>query len=349
MPEISVIVPVYKTQEYLPMCIESILKQSFLDFELILADDCSPDDCPRICDEYAQKDMRIQVLHLSHGGVSRARNAALDISRGKYVVFCDSDDYVGQNYLRDMIEAQKLMPTAFVITDYTAFSGEGAGLCRNAVASVPSAGRKVLDLDSFSEADYITFVCEYRLWGPYCKLFKKDLIDEFNLRYDVDLKSAEDFAFNIEYLRLIKYLYYVPISQYSYRIGWKSTKSNFIDLSAVKSAHIIVGGMTELANRANIYGLVSSSIQKMAAEKFYFSRLPMIFTRKEKVRYRKRKEMFDLLCNLNSDATYMKTCMEGTKYLPMSFFMRKASKINQFWLWWLFYWLYDIFRANAKA
>lgn len=99
MPEISVIVPVHKTEMYLSICIDSILEQSFANFELILADDCSPDSCPQICDEYAQKDPRIRVLHLPHGGVSRARNAALDVAVGKYNVFCDSDDYVGQDYL----------------------------------------------------------------------------------------------------------------------------------------------------------------------------------------------------------------------------------------------------------
>lgn len=90
---VSVIVPVYRVEKYLRQCIESILGQSFTGFELILVDDGSPDNCPLICDEYAQKDQRIKVIHKKNGGLSETRNIGLLQSAGKYVVFVDSDDY----------------------------------------------------------------------------------------------------------------------------------------------------------------------------------------------------------------------------------------------------------------
>lgn len=108
MPEISIIVPVYKVEEYLPRCIDSILAQSFTDFELILVDDGSPDNCGTICDEYANKDKRIIVIHKENGGLSDARNAGLDIAKGKYIGFVDSDDWIESNmyqYLHDNIIA----------------------------------------------------------------------------------------------------------------------------------------------------------------------------------------------------------------------------------------------------
>lgn len=92
--KLSIIVPVYNVEAYLPRCVDSILAQTFTDFELILVDDGSPDGCPAICDEYAKKDRRIRVIHKANGGLSDARNAALDIARGEYIGFVDSDDFI---------------------------------------------------------------------------------------------------------------------------------------------------------------------------------------------------------------------------------------------------------------
>lgn len=94
MPEISIIVPIYKTESYLERCINSILNQSFTDFELILVDDGSPDSCPQICDAWAKKDKRICVIHKENGGLSSARNAGIYITRGNYIGFVDSDDWI---------------------------------------------------------------------------------------------------------------------------------------------------------------------------------------------------------------------------------------------------------------
>ena len=103
MSQISVIVPVYKVEKYLKRCIDSILAQTFTDYELILVDDGSPDNCGCICDEYAQKDTRIHVIHKSNGGLSDARNAGiewvLNNCRTKYIAFIDSDDWVHNDYL----------------------------------------------------------------------------------------------------------------------------------------------------------------------------------------------------------------------------------------------------------
>lgn len=93
-PDISIIVPIYKVEKYLERCINSILNQSFSNFELILVDDGSPDNCGKICDEYKKKDNRITVIHKKNGGLSDARNAGLDIAKGKYIGFVDSDDII---------------------------------------------------------------------------------------------------------------------------------------------------------------------------------------------------------------------------------------------------------------
>jgi len=109
MPTISVIVPVYKVEPYLCRCVDSILAQTFTDFELILVDDGSPDGCPAICDEYQEKDSRVVVIHQQNGGLSAARNAGIDWafanSDSEWLTFIDSDDFVSENYLELLLHA----------------------------------------------------------------------------------------------------------------------------------------------------------------------------------------------------------------------------------------------------
>lgn len=109
MPQVSVIVPVYKVEKYLKRCVDSILAQTFTDFELILVDDGSPDGCPDMCDEYAEKDRRVRVIHKENGGLSSARNAGIDWvfenSDSEWISFVDSDDYVHPKMLESLLNA----------------------------------------------------------------------------------------------------------------------------------------------------------------------------------------------------------------------------------------------------
>lgn len=102
---ISVIVPVYKVEPYLHRCVDSILCQTYSNLEIFLVDDGSPDGCPAICDAYAEKDSRIRVIHKANGGLSDARNAALDVARGAYYTFVDSDDFISPDYIATLYEA----------------------------------------------------------------------------------------------------------------------------------------------------------------------------------------------------------------------------------------------------
>lgn len=105
MDKISVIVPVYNVEKYLDKCIDSIVNQTYKNLEIILVDDGSPDNCPQMCDAWAEKDSRIKVIHKSNGGLSSARNAGLDVSTGQYIVFVDSDDYISSLYCEKLYKA----------------------------------------------------------------------------------------------------------------------------------------------------------------------------------------------------------------------------------------------------
>lgn len=102
-PLVSIIVPVYKVEPYLRRCLDSIVNQTYTNLEIILVDDGSPDGCPQICDEYAAKDKRIVVIHKKNGGLSDARNAGLDICKGEYISFVDSDDWIVLNYIEVLL------------------------------------------------------------------------------------------------------------------------------------------------------------------------------------------------------------------------------------------------------
>lgn len=117
MPEVSVIVPVYKVEKYLTVCVDSILNQTFDDFELILVDDGSPDRCGEMCDEYALKDERIKVIHQANAGLSAARNVGITSAVGEWITFIDSDDIVDKDYLRILYQLQEKYNAEVTVCD----------------------------------------------------------------------------------------------------------------------------------------------------------------------------------------------------------------------------------------
>ena len=117
-PLLSIIVPVYKVENYLPKCIDSILAQTFTDFELILVDDGSPDDCPALCDAAAEKDARVRVIHQKNGGLSAARNAGLDAAKGAWIGFVDSDDYIAPEMYEVLYQAVQSTGADLALCDY---------------------------------------------------------------------------------------------------------------------------------------------------------------------------------------------------------------------------------------
>ena len=116
MRTISVIVPVYKVEPYINHCVDSILAQTYRDFELILVDDGSPDNCGKICDEYAKQDSRVHVIHQENKGVSAARNAGISLAKGEYISFIDGDDYVEKDFFERIIRNRRLNPLEVLLS-----------------------------------------------------------------------------------------------------------------------------------------------------------------------------------------------------------------------------------------
>lgn len=127
-PAISIIVPVYKTERFLNECIDSILAQTFADFELILVDDGSPDACPALCDAAAAKDKRIRVIHKKNGGQSTARNTGLDAARGGWIAFVDSDDTITSDYCAKLYAAVQETGARMAVCNYRQVDESGQPL-----------------------------------------------------------------------------------------------------------------------------------------------------------------------------------------------------------------------------
>ena len=184
-PTISVIVPVYKVECYLHRCIDSILAQSYTDFELLLIDDGSPDNCGLICDEYAAKDSRVRVFHKENGGVSSARNLGLDNARGEWIAFIDSDDYVDVDYLAELVDYTEKYKTDYVVTlntikEYTT---------ENSLILYPNAYSQLFSCYNFHNNGH-----------PWGKLYKTEIINNTHLRFNTCVHLGEDAMFALQYL-----------------------------------------------------------------------------------------------------------------------------------------------------
>lgn len=194
-PLVSIIVPAYNAEEYLPKTFDCILHQTVSDWELIVVDDGAKDQTPRICDEYASKDERIRCIHKQNGGVSAARNIGLDNVRGKYVTFVDADDYIAPHYL-------EVLTKSIGDVDINFFPMKAVG-SESEIPASEKAFELMYNVYSLQEG-YIEVVKKGLLHPPYCKLFRNEIISKNNLRFEREVAMGEDLLFNLSYLEFCR-------------------------------------------------------------------------------------------------------------------------------------------------
>lgn len=170
---ISVIVPCYKVEKYLPCCIESVLNQTYDNLEILLVDDGSPDRCGAICDEYAAKDKRIKVIHKENGGVSEARNAALDIAKGEYIACVDGDDSIYEDYIETMYNLITTHNCQMALANFV-FDYEGT------CSREEKEGYDIIQMTPAEAVDDLFYQKHFDDY-PWCKLYKRALFN--GIRY----------------------------------------------------------------------------------------------------------------------------------------------------------------------
>lgn len=220
-PLISIVTPVYCVEQFLPKCLDSIMAQSFCDWECILVDDGSSDNSGRICDEYASRDGRFRVFHKENGGVSSARNLGLDYIRGEFVTFIDADDYVGPDYLH-LFASHKDYDLVFT------------GLHRVGSVDQKWFGDEEIafpTIKDLAEAWMDKFESKHLTLGGLnfvaCKALRAKYILENSIRFDARMKKGEDTCFVYEWMHYAKnaiqvkgneYFYYTPAEGHNFRM-----------------------------------------------------------------------------------------------------------------------------------
>ena len=213
MPKISVIVPVFNCEKFLHKCVNSVLSQTFSDFEIIMINDGSTDKSPAICDEYAKADNRVLVIHKENGGVASARNAGIRKAGGQYIAFVDGDDYCYPDCLKTYVENIEAYNADLTIAQW---------VTERKTYSLKKADGQI---EILKRADCFNRMVEfsYSLWN---KFFRHDIIVKNNIHFDETLQHTEDFPFVCEYLQYIDRAVYIHKHVYCYRINPNSITSN---------------------------------------------------------------------------------------------------------------------------
>ena len=222
----SVIVPIYNIEEYLKRCIDSVLSQTFLDFELILVDDGSPDHCPVICDAYQKEDGRIKVIHKKNGGLVSARQEGMKAAEGEYIFHLDGDDYIAPNALESAYEIIRQTNAEIVSFSYTEAKKSGYG-------------RKVDDIlpegfynkEEIKNKIYPVLLCDenmhasrYFIWG---RAIKRELIAPFQYAVNTKISHGEDVSCIVPCFLKAEKVYVSRKNVYYYTVRGDSLATNF--------------------------------------------------------------------------------------------------------------------------
>lgn len=196
---VSVIVPVYNTEKYLSECIESILRQSYFDIELLLVDDGSSDNSGKICDYYATIDKRVRVIHQSNQGVSRARNAALHTAQGKWVTFVDSDDTINTDYIENLVTTNPLFDKWTLAVSGATRIDRNTNICRWKQEFV----NRTISITSLSKEDWQLLDSILLFGTTWGKLYNLEIIRTNGIKFDERLSLNEDQLFFFKYLKYV--------------------------------------------------------------------------------------------------------------------------------------------------
>lgn len=208
-PQISVIVPIYKVEKYLKECVDSILAQTYQNFELILVDDGSPDSCPAMCDEFAKQDSRVVVIHKENGGLSDARNAGLDIAKGEYIGFVDGDDYISPRMYETLINRILSDKSDFAVCEHARVDDLGK------IIEFPKSQQKV-NRKYYSPDEFISelFICNGAYVVAWNKLYRKDIFAK--LRFPFGKQHEDEFIIH-HVIAQCKKISYIEDELYYYR------------------------------------------------------------------------------------------------------------------------------------
>ncbi|MFD0750797.1 glycosyltransferase [Mucilaginibacter calamicampi] len=231
MVKVSIIVPIYNVEKYLPRCMNSLLHQTLVDVEFILVNDGSPDNCAALCNEYAMQDNRIKVLHKANAGLGFARNSGIELATGEFVAFIDSDDYVGPKMFEMLYNVAKINSSDTV---YCGFNRVDENLTVRPV-------QEVKELTTFNSRDEInnflvdmvgnepsaTADRKYQM-SVWRAIYSKEIIDRYKIKFHSERQFiSEDIIFHIDYLQMASKVAFLPDPLYFYCINGVSLSASY--------------------------------------------------------------------------------------------------------------------------
>lgn len=295
-PVISIIMPVYKSEKYLKTSIEAVLSQNFNDFELLLVDDCSPDNSGKICDEYAKKDDRIKVLHLAkNGGAGNARNEGMKVITGKYLCFLDADDYFDRDMLETLVKSVEENPAKVVIFGLVEerFNSNGKMVSSKSV----HYKNKILK-DKRSVRNEILPLELLDLYGYPCnKMYEVAFLKASKTQFP-NMKFNEDIIFNIDFFMEVDSCNIIDFTPYHYVKHKGSTTGSFIPTYFDD----IMVKIDRLYDQFQYWNMLSDENINIIALRYVrsvFSALERNFDRRSQMNAKQRKEF--IVNEMNSE------------------------------------------------
>lgn len=245
---LSVIVPVYKAEKYLRRCVDSILAQTYRNFELILIDDGSPDNSGSICDEYMQKDKRVKVFHQENQGVSSSRNLGIEQAQGEWITFIDSDDWVDADFL-EKFQIENAEPDTFTIQGFT-FNFENHP-DKDFLFSYYKGCKFPISSDKeIAQYDIL------RNGYPFAKLYHKAKLQQYHIRFNTAISIHEDHAFVWEYLCHTENIKLVQSSSYHYekKEGESLSNRNYPSTTWLAASESLLASLSILQAKCHLEG-----------------------------------------------------------------------------------------------
>lgn len=311
MKKISIIIPVYNSEKYIESCIESLIKQTYKEIEIILVNDGSTDNSQIICEKYVQLDKRIILINQLNGGVSEARNVGILHAKGDYIMFVDSDDYVDKTICEKLIsEEADLVFCRY----YNALNNNRQSIQIPELRKI----KKISDIDSESfEILYNNLIFN----PPFCKLYKRELITEL---FRNGLNLGEDIIFNFDYIKNCSSLRFVDEALYYYQIENDSSLSRKFDLKRIEKLY-------------NVYQITSKQCDDIFKENFDIDLLKTNFLRESCISIKKLIALRGYFSFLEKRELIKRYCSEynfydfqtrqwGREDLPIRFFFFLLKK-----------------------
>lgn len=301
-PLISIIIPVYNVEKYLDKCVESVVNQTYRNLEIILVDDGSPDNCPKMCDEWAANDSRIKVIHLENTGVANARNTALRMAAGDYVGFVDGDDYVEPDMYQQLVELAMKYNSDITFCSYQ-INDEDRG----------EAGCSEIPKDAVMKN---VLMGEYEYGVLWNKLYKSSVVKDLEMP---PLKCSEDLPYNYFAMKNADKFVKTELKLYHYYQNEASTMHSSFSRSkydAVKARKIMINDVTSAFKPYAVYDLVLSL--------YVFLNLSLITNQCDDMLGDVRKEILDYKKDIMKSDLFTKKDKFKTFFLSLSLFVYKT-------------------------